>query len=86
MLNRWQKKGDVTDIPRLTTTSVNNYTGSFSYTSTFYMRSGDYLKLKTLHLGYMLPSKMNKALRPDAMISINLSGRDMTDGDGRAHV
>ena len=62
MLNRWQKKGDVTDIPRLTTTSVNNYTGSFSYTSTFYMRSGDYLKLKTLHLGYMLPSKMNKAL------------------------
>ncbi len=62
MLNRWQQKGDVTDIPRLTTSSINNYTGSFFYTSTFYMRSGDYLKLKTVHIGYTLPVKVNKAL------------------------
>ncbi len=62
MLNRWQKKDDITNIPRLTTSKINNYTGSFAYTSTFYMRKGDYLKLKTVSLGYNFSRKTAQKL------------------------
>ncbi|WP_436418702.1 SusC/RagA family TonB-linked outer membrane protein [Petrimonas sp.] len=56
MLDRWQQPGDVTSIPKLTTYKTGNYTGSSSYISTFYLRKGDYLKLKNVTLGYTLPA------------------------------
>lgn len=63
MLNRWQNQGDITNIPRLTTKRTGNYTGSSSYISTFYMRSGDYLKLKNVNFGYTLPPRVTNFLK-----------------------
>lgn len=58
-LERWQKKGDITDIPRLTSVGTN-------YTidqSTRYLEDASFLRLKLLTFGYNLPqsfvSKVN---------------------------
>jgi len=63
-LERWQKPGDVTDIPRLTTYSANptqnggaanNYGGNVASLSSRYLEDGSFIRLKTLTLGYTLP-------------------------------
>src|SRR5690625_367274 len=60
-LDRWQKPGDVTDVPRLTTYSgnpnenggaANNYGGQVSNLSTRYLEDGSFLRLKNLALSY----------------------------------
>jgi hypothetical protein len=51
--NRWQKPGDVTNVPRLSdnyTTDVN-----FAATSTRFLTKADYLALNNLKLGYNFP-------------------------------
>jgi TonB-linked SusC/RagA family outer membrane protein len=64
-LERWQKAGDVTDIPRLTTYSgnptenggaANNYGGQVANLSSRYLKDGSYIRLKTVSLGYNLPT------------------------------
>lgn len=50
-LRRWQKPGDITDVPRLTAFG-NNYT--LEQNSRF-LEDGSFLKLRTLTLGYKLP-------------------------------
>ena len=50
--NRWQKPGDITDVPRLT--SEANYENNIS--SRFLM-DGDYLKIRSLTLAYTIPKK-----------------------------
>lgn len=64
-LERWQKPGDKTDIPRLTTYSgnptqnggpANNYGGNVASLSSRYLEDGSFIRLKTLSLGYNLPS------------------------------
>lgn len=60
MLMRWQKSGDITDVPRITTTSGTNYYGSISSNR---LRSGDYLKLKNVVLGYTFPEKIFENLK-----------------------
>jgi len=64
-LDRWQKPGDITDIPRLTTYSgnptenggaANNYGGNVASLSSRYLEDGSFLRLKTLTLGYTLPA------------------------------
>jgi TonB-linked SusC/RagA family outer membrane protein len=50
-LNRWQKPGDITDVPRLTTVG-NNY--NLSPTSRF-VEDGSFIRLSTLNFGYSLP-------------------------------
>ena len=53
--NRWRKPGDVTDVPRLTTDpSYEN-----KHSSRFLMK-GDYLKIRSLSLGYTLPKSLLK--------------------------
>jgi len=63
-LERWQKAGDKTDIPRLTTFSANpdqnggaanNYGGNVASLSSRYLENGSFFRLKTLSLGYTLP-------------------------------
>lgn len=54
MLNRWQKPGDITDIPRLT--SVGNNYGIDN--STRYLEDGSFLRLKQLNFGYTLPKSL----------------------------
>ena len=56
-LNRWQKPGDVTDVPR----RINNYVWG-NYGSSRFMKDLNYLRLKSLSLSYSLPQKwVNKA-------------------------
>ena len=50
VLRRWQKAGDITDIPRSTPTSWAN-----SNPSTRYLEDGSFVRLKALTLGYTLP-------------------------------
>lgn len=70
-LDRWQKPGDITDIPRLTTYSgnptqnggaANNYGGNVASLSSRYLEDGSFIRLKTLALGYTLPAEVSKKL------------------------
>ncbi|MDR2810268.1 MAG: hypothetical protein LBB84_06895 [Tannerellaceae bacterium] len=57
ILNRWQKPGDVTDIPRL----QNGYTAANIQSSRFLANAG-YLSLRNVTLSYNLPRNIQKAL------------------------
>ena len=68
-LKRWQQPGDITDIPRLTTTSLNptannsganNYGGSVANLSSRYLEDGSFIRLRTVSLSYSLPSSILK--------------------------
>ncbi|MDN5287965.1 MAG: hypothetical protein JWR38_4239 [Mucilaginibacter sp.] len=70
-LERWQKPGDVTDIPRLTTYSgnpsqndgpANNYGGNVANLSSRYLQDGSFIRLKTLTFGYSLPSATSQKI------------------------
>ncbi len=71
-LERWQKAGDVTDIPRLTTYSANpaqnggaanNYGGNVANLSSRYLQDGSFLRLKTLSIGYNLPATLLQRIK-----------------------
>jgi TonB-dependent starch-binding outer membrane protein SusC len=57
ILNRWQKPGDVTDVPRL---GIFFSTGE--RTSSRWVYDGSYLRLRQLALGYSIPSTLSKRL------------------------
>jgi hypothetical protein len=57
-LQRWQKPGDITDVPRVTTIG-NNY--RLEQNSRF-MEDGSFLRLRSLNLGYTLPSSIASKL------------------------
>ena len=68
-LERWQKPGDITDIPRMTTfsgnptannSSANNYGGNVASLSSRYLEDGSFLRLKTLTLSYTIPASASK--------------------------
>ncbi|SDM89419.1 SusC/RagA family TonB-linked outer membrane protein [Kriegella aquimaris] len=52
-LSRWTGEGTSNDFPRLTDDDTN---GNFSRASDFYLEDGSYVRLKTIQLGYTLPS------------------------------
>jgi TonB-dependent starch-binding outer membrane protein SusC len=52
-LSRWTGEGTSNDYPRLITSDPN---GNFTKMSDFYLEDGDYLRLKTVQIGYTLPS------------------------------
>lgn len=63
-LNRWTPStASTANYPRLTTNSgpkngaVNNFASS-----TFWLRNGDYLKLRTLEVGYRLPTELTQKI------------------------
>jgi TonB-linked SusC/RagA family outer membrane protein len=58
ILNRWQKEGDQTNVPRVSTNSQND---NFR-TSDFYVESGSYLRLSNLQLGYTLPLSLTRKI------------------------
>jgi TonB-dependent starch-binding outer membrane protein SusC len=84
VLRRWQKPGDITDIPRLV------YNDNISNGSTLAMSSnienGDFVKFRLLGLGYTLPKGILSALNlsslrffaqvQNAFIITNYSGSD----------
>jgi TonB-linked SusC/RagA family outer membrane protein len=57
-LNRWQKPGDITDVPRLTAYG-NNYT--LDQNSRF-LEDGSFIRLKSLSLGYTLPKALTQKI------------------------
>lgn len=56
-LDYWTERNHDASTPRLSYKSSNN-----TYTSSFWMKSAAYLRLKNLQLGYDLPSKWMKAI------------------------
>ena len=54
VLDRWQKPGDVSDIPRY----VEGGNKSFQSASTFWINKGDYVRLRNIQLGYKLPKEL----------------------------
>ncbi|WP_052732925.1 SusC/RagA family TonB-linked outer membrane protein [Hymenobacter terrenus] len=67
-LNRWQKPGDVTDIPRLTTNPAsNNYGGVVQNLSDRYLEDGSFLRLRTLSLGYTVPAEVVSKVRLNSL-------------------
>lgn len=55
----WKQPGDVTDFPRLDADATHNTNVSQSY-STRWLTSSDYLNLRSVSLGYTLPSELLK--------------------------
>lgn len=54
-LDRWTEEGSSNDYPRLIDGDPNN---NFNNPSDFYLEKGDYFRLKTIQLGYTLPSSL----------------------------
>ncbi|MBV9988840.1 MAG: TonB-dependent receptor [Chitinophagaceae bacterium] len=55
-LRRWQKPGDITDIPRYDYGNANSSNG----VSTRYFYKGDFIRLRTLMVAYDMPSALLK--------------------------
>ena len=51
ILNRWQKAGDVTDVPRMS----NNQDPNVNSASSRFVTKADYLSLNNVRLGYRIP-------------------------------
>ncbi|NII25364.1 TonB-dependent receptor [Pseudoflavitalea sp. X16] len=59
ILNRWQKAGDITDVPRL---DINNT--DINQRSTRYLFDGDYVRLRNITLGFTFnPDKEKKIIK-----------------------
>ncbi len=70
-LERWQNPGDITDIPRVTTyrgdptannSPANNYGGNVANLSSRYMEDGSFIRLRSVSLGYTLPSPLSQRI------------------------
>jgi TonB-linked SusC/RagA family outer membrane protein len=66
LLDRWQKPGDITDVPKLTYNGGNNYTQP----STRFLFDGDHIRFRQLTIGYNFKKQAVKTLGLDA---VNLS-------------
>ncbi|MFB6457795.1 SusC/RagA family TonB-linked outer membrane protein [Chitinophaga sp. Hz27] len=58
-LNRWQKPGDVTNVPRLTSYGLNYTVDQNSR----FLEDGSFLRLKTVTLSYTVPKSVSQRLR-----------------------
>ncbi len=54
ILDRWQKPGDMTDIPKYVYGNTNN----FSSFSSFWLAKGDFIRLRNLQVGYQIPKNV----------------------------
>jgi TonB-linked SusC/RagA family outer membrane protein len=53
-MDRWQKPGDITDIPKY----IYNGNKNFQNSSTFYLQQGDFIRLREIQFGYNLPKSI----------------------------
>ena len=58
-MDRWQKAGDVTNVPKY----VYNNSNSSNATSTRFLYKGDYVRLRDVTVGYDLPKKALASLK-----------------------
>ena len=56
LMNRWQKPGDITDVPRMRYSTSTSGTGSG--TTTRFLNDGDFVRLRDLAVGYSLPKSI----------------------------
>jgi TonB-dependent starch-binding outer membrane protein SusC len=61
LLNRWQKPGDITDIPRLSRTT------RFVTNSSRYLYEDTYLKLSNITFSYIVPKKWTQKIRANRL-------------------
>ena len=57
-LDRWQKPGDMTVIPKLTLNS-----GNVAFNTSAYVFNADFLRLRTLQVGYTLPTSLTEKIK-----------------------
>jgi TonB-dependent starch-binding outer membrane protein SusC len=57
-LRRWQKPGDITDVPRYEYKYAYN-----SYSSSRNLQDGSYLRLKSVSLGYTVPARWTSKIK-----------------------
>ncbi|MDP3436449.1 MAG: hypothetical protein Q8S04_04345 [Bacteroidales bacterium] len=58
-IDRWQKPGDVTQVPR----RIAGNTGGGYYDSSRALKEGDYLRLKNMTISYTIPDNIKNYLR-----------------------
>nr|MBC7612592.1 TonB-dependent receptor [Pseudopedobacter sp.] len=61
-LNRWQKAGDITDVPRVDYNGTNSYQQSDRI-----LVSGDYIRLRDITLGYAFPKAITSKLKVSSL-------------------
>jgi TonB-linked SusC/RagA family outer membrane protein len=71
-LNRWQKPGDITDIPRIDGINVNNYLDGGSR----WLEDGSFLRLRSLNLAYNLSKNFAEKIKADA-VKLYVSGTNL---------
>ena len=71
-LNRWQKPGDITDVPRRIAGNVNGG----AYDSSRAIKEGDYLRMKNFTLSYNLPTQLLQKIKL-ANARIYVSGNNL---------
>lgn len=72
IVNRWQKAGDVTDIPRLT----SGLDKDFNQRHSFWLVDASYLGLTNARVGYTLPSQWTKKLQME-MVNFSVTGNNL---------
>ena len=79
--NRWQKPGDITDVPRIS----NNHDANVAGASSRFLTKADYLVLNNVRLGYTLPASLTEKVPGLQQASFFISGDNlwlMTERDG----
>jgi TonB-linked SusC/RagA family outer membrane protein len=74
LMDRWQKPGDITNVPRMRYSTSTSTTGSGN--STRFLYDGDYVRLRDLVIGYNVNSSAAKSLGFDS-IALNVKGTNL---------
>jgi TonB-linked SusC/RagA family outer membrane protein len=73
-LNRWQKPGDITDVPQVRLNRAGFQNGTSA--SSRYVYDGSYLRVKTVSLGYNFPSAITTRLKLSSL-RLYVSGQNL---------
>ena len=57
-MDRWQKPGDVTDIPKASTLANADGSSNNGFASSRFLEDGSFLRLRNVSLGYTFPKKL----------------------------
>lgn len=74
ILNRWQKPGDVTDVPRLSSNRAGDT--NYSSQSTRFLTKSDYLALNNIRLAYSIPRALYEGTGLNGL-TISVSGDNL---------
>jgi TonB-linked SusC/RagA family outer membrane protein len=74
LMDRWQKPGDITNVPRMRYSTNRSATGSGN--STRFLYDGDYVRLRDLVIGYNVNSSAAEKLGFDS-IAVNVKGTNL---------